>query len=87
MANKQKSQEDQELNNGVIETPEAEKPTKKVSKPASTFTVYEKWQLKNDKGELKRIGKLKDCKMLPEQASILNSQRHNSLIEYIQKEA
>ena len=68
------------------EIPEAHKaPEAKKSR----FTIYEVWRLEkkieNGKISYPRLKKVKETKILPEHAQILNTQSENSLTEYVKK--
>ena len=58
-------------------------------KDTSPFKTYEEWRLEkklvDGKVITERLKKVKETRLLPEQAAELNSQKLNSLFEYIEK--
>ena len=58
-------------------------------KDASPFKTYEEWRLEkklvDGKVITEKLKKVKETRLLPEQAAELNSQKLNSLFEYIEK--
>lgn len=58
-------------------------------KNTSPFRTYEEWRLEKKIVEGKvtfdKLKKVKETRLLPEQAAELNSQTANSLLEYIEK--
>jgi len=57
-----------------------------VKSPAKgPYTAYEEWRMERKGKELIKLKLVKEVLLLPEQAEELNSQKFNSLIEYIEK--
>jgi hypothetical protein len=58
-------------------------------KNTSPFRTYEEWRLERKvvegKVAFEKLKKVKETRLLPEQAAELNSQTANSLIQYIEK--
>ena len=58
-------------------------------KDTSPFKTYEEWRLEkklvDGKVITEKLKKVKETRLLPEQAAELNSQKLNSLFEYIEK--
>lgn len=66
------------------EVPEV-KETKKKMKSAGPYTLYEEWRLERNGKEVEKLKLVKEVLLLPEQAAEMNSQKLNSLVEYIEK--
>ena len=58
-------------------------------KTTSPFKVYEEWRMEkkiiDGKIAFEKLKKVKETKLLPDQAAELNSQMANSLLNYIEK--
>ena len=71
-----------EINEKISEMESQQAPKAKASGP---YTIYEEWRMERKGKELIKLKLVKEVLLLPEQAEELNSQKFNSLIEYIEK--